>query len=109
MPRRAGNYNTRLTWLLHTPVKDSQTNQVTDTYVANGFLWASVVDRGAAKVETIGSPTAQSTTEIRVTNYPTIGFKDQLLEKGTETYYTIDGIARGDEGLILSCTRKQVR
>jgi hypothetical protein len=109
MKRRAGNYSTRLTWLKHTPVKDAQTNQVKDTYAENGFLWASVIDKGAGKLESIGSLTAQSTTEIKITNYPLVGTKDQLLEKGTETYYVIDGILRGDEGLILNCTRKQVR
>lgn len=109
MGRRAGNYSTRLIWLKHTPEKDAQTNQVKDTYVPNGELWASVTDRAAAKVDSIGLLCAQSTTEIRINNYPTVGFKDQLREKLTETYYTIDGIFRGDDELIVSATRKQVR
>lgn len=107
--RRAGNYDTRLTWLKYVAVRDDSTGQQTDSFEENGYLWASVADKSADKLPSIGLPVSQSTTEIRITNFPAIGFKDQLLEKGSEAYYTIDGITRGDEELILGCTRKQVR
>lgn len=109
MSRYAGSYDTRLIWLKHAPIIDSDTNQAKDTYVDNGFLWASVIDRSAAKIETIGSLTAQSTTEIRIRNFPALGFKDQLREKGSDTYYVIDGVQRGSDEWIVSATRKQVR
>lgn len=109
MARRAGTYGTRLIWLKHTPVADDATGQVKDTYPANGFLWASVVDQSATKAPSNGLLTAQSTTEIRINGFPTVGFKDQLQEKGESAVYAIDGIHRGDAELILSCTRKQVR
>ncbi len=109
MGRKAGSYNTRLLWMLYTKNRDDQTGQVRDSFTDNGELWASVEDKAAVKLETIGSMTAQNTTEIRINNYPTVGTKDQLREKGTDAYYTIDGISRGDGELILSCTRKQVR
>lgn len=109
MARNAGKYDTRLIWLKHTPVTDPDTNQAKDSYVENGFLWAGITDRSAAKIESIGLLTAQSTTEIRIRNFPTLGFKDQLREKGSDTYYAIDGIHRGDAELIVSATRKQVR
>ena len=107
--RRAGQYNTRLTWLLHVATKDLVTGQVKDSFTDNGYLWASVSDKSAAILPANGMGVAQSTTEIQIVGYPTIGFKDQLREKGTSTYYTIDGIIRSDDGLILSCTRKQIR
>jgi hypothetical protein len=116
MTRNAGKYDTRLAWLKYRPVKDPDTNQVKDEYDPHGDLWANVSDLGAsgkplgaAKIQTVGLPVAQSTTQVRIKNFPAVGFRDQLREKGTDTYYVIDGISRGDDELIMFCTRRQVR
>ena len=105
----AGDYRHRLAWGRRFTNKDALGQDV-EWYMDIGHLWCEVTEDSGSRTQDDGAAQDTATATIRVRGYPTLSAQDQLTQAlwpGGSTVWSIDGVRRGTDELIVTATRRE--
>ena len=105
---KAGNYNTRFDWHTVELQKNYTSGEKERVYSHSSYLWGSIDELSASKKLAYGSQGSSVDCEIRLRNFPAVGFEDRLIDPDGFKY-RIDGVRNGDNETIITASREKER
>jgi len=101
----AGEYSSRLRWLLCSRTTDSTTGDEIEVHSPNGYLWCSVDESNGRSGTDEGAVQTGADAQIRIRNFPAVTTLDILLDEAAGYYWKIVSIHNGSNEMRCDAYR----